>query len=79
MFRYESRSRGANATWEGAATNPTTPNDFVVQLQRMRFSRYEPRSRGANATWEGAAGQCDASKQLRRSATPAGLFSIRAP
>ena len=55
--RYESRSRGANATWEGAATNATPPNDFVVRLQRRRFSRYELRSRGANATWEGAAGQ----------------------
>ena len=49
--RYEPRSRGANATWEGAAGQYATPNDVVVRLQRKRFSRYEPRSRGANATW----------------------------
>ena len=53
--RNEPRSRGANATREGAAGQYATPNDIVVRLQFKRLSRYEPRSRGANATREGAA------------------------
>jgi len=74
--RYESRSRGANATWEGAAGQYATPNDFVVRLQRKRFSRYEPRSCGANATWGGAATNATPPNDIVRSLPKGHPFTL---